>query len=254
MNNLKTRAPFWVLIPARMGSTRFPGKMLACLEGQTVLERTFRQASMSDASEVVVVTDHPQIEEVAQSFGARVLMTDPTLPSGTDRCAAGLWQIDKQPLRMVNVQGDEPFINPNHINQVASMLADGAPIATLGIPITQNEVLTNPNIVKIVLGVGGKALLFSRHPIPYARATGGVADVTVYPYVRHLGIYGFQTSILHELVALKPSALELTESLEQLRWLENGYPIQVALVDEAGPGIDTPNDLSAAEAWLKTHG
>ena len=245
-----TAAPFTVVIPARMGSTRFPGKMLAVLGGQTVLARTFRQACQSRAEQVLIATDHPDIAAEASRIGATAVLTDPSLPSGTDRTAAALAQLPHPPARVVNVQGDEPFIDPAHINAVGEMLAAGAVIATLAIPVQAPEELSNPNTVQVVLGRAGQALYFSRWPIPYPRATGGAADLSVYPYLRHVGIYGFQTEALRAVVALPPSPLELAESLEQLRWLEAGYPVQVRQVAGTGMGIDTPADLAAAEAWL----
>ena len=233
-----------------MASTRFPGKMLARLGGMTVLERTYRQACRSRAAEVAIVTDHADIASEARAFGASVLMSDPSLPSGTDRCAAGLALLGGDHERVINVQGDEPFIDPGHIDAVAAMLANGAEIATLALPITETAELANPNAVKVVLDAKGKALLFSRYPLPYNRGASGVPDAAAYPHLRHMGIYGFQARILEEVVRLPPSLLELLESLEQLRWLEAGYRIQVGVVAGSAPGIDTPEDLAAAEVWL----
>ncbi len=233
-----------------MGSTRFPGKMLAMLAGQTVLERTYRQACQSQATQVLIATDHPDIAAEARRIGATTLLTDPALPSGTDRMAAALAQLPQLPARVVNVQGDEPFINPGHIDAVGSMLAAGASIATLAMPVQSADELANPNTVQVVLNRAGQALYFSRWPIPYPRASGGRPDLSLYSYLRHVGIYGFQTEVLQAVVAMPPSPLELAESLEQLRWLEAGYAIQVQQVEGTGMGIDTPEDLAAAEAWL----
>jgi len=224
--------------------------MLAPLRGQSVLERTYRQAMQSNAAKVVIATDHAAIAQEARRLGAPVVLTDPDLLSGTDRCAAALASLPAPPPFVINVQGDEPFMNPAHINTVAALLATGAAIATLAMPIHLAEVVLNPNIVKVALASDGHALLFSRSVIPYNRATAGLPDVAAYPYLRHLGIYGFKTEVLQALVQLPPSSLELTESLEQLRWLQAGYRILVGHADEAGPGIDTPQDLEAAEAWL----
>lgn len=250
MPGILTTPSFRVLIPARMASTRFPKKMLALLAGMPVLERTYRQAMQSGAEEVVIVTDHKDLRKLAEGFGARVLMTDPDLPSGTDRCAAGLLQLPAGPSLVVNVQGDEPFIDPAHIDTVAAMLASGADIATLALPITQIEDLASPNTAKVLLDRHGFAMMFSRYPLPYRRASGGVPDPAAYPHLRHVGIYGFQTHVLEEVVKLPTSPLELMESLEQLRWLEAGYRIRVGLVEGSAPGIDTPEDLAAAERWL----
>lgn len=239
------------IIPARFASTRFPGKPLVMMGEKSMIQRVYEQASKaSSLTKVVVATDDERIFDHVLSFGGYAVQTAVHHISGTDRCAevaAMLPDFDY----VVNIQGDEPFINPSQIDLVASALAENAaPIATLAVCISDKERLENPNIVKLVLDNQQNALYFSRSPIPYPR-TGGVEQALLQSvYLQHIGIYGFERKTLLELTKLAPSRLELLESLEQLRWLENGFGIAVRITDTHHPGIDTPEDMQRALAHL----
>lgn len=240
---------FKVIIPARYGSTRLPGKPLLDLGGKTVLERVYRQAAKSDANEVIIATDDERIEACAKGFGAPVVMTSPDHESGTDRlqevaAKAGL----ADDAIVVNVQGDEPLIPPVVINQVAKNLARAnASIATLCEPIEDEETAFDPNAVKVVFDQNGIALYFSRAPIPWNRATfsaqGGALPEKMALH-RHIGIYAYRVKLLHDFVGWGPCALEQTESLEQLRAMWHGHRIHVERAIQTPPtGIDTQADL-----------
>jgi 3-deoxy-manno-octulosonate cytidylyltransferase (CMP-KDO synthetase) len=236
------------IIPARYGSTRFPGKPLALIGGKTMIERVYAQASKANLDQVVVATDNDKIASEVLRFGGIVAMTDSALPSGTDRCKAALDVLDLHPDFVVNIQGDEPFIDPRQINQVLQLLErPESGIATLISPGTDDEEINNPNRVKAVVDKDGRALYFSRQAIPYLKsATTGQWHLS-HTYYIHLGIYGFRTSVLRSIVDLEQSALEQAESLEQLRWLENGYPIYTAITELRADAVDTPEDLKAIE-------
>ncbi len=238
------------IIPARFASTRFPGKPLALLKGKPIIQWVWEQAGKSNGLDgLLVATDDERISDCVKSFGGEVFMTRPDHPSGTDRCAevlrgfpAGEWEL------AINIQGDEPFINPAAIDQLVDLLhAPYSPaIATLARPISSPEHLFNPNVVKVVVSKFGQALYFSRHPLPYNRNLDREAWLSAYTYLQHIGLYGFRGQALLEISKLPPSPLELAESLEQLRWLENGYTIAVGVTDYVSIGIDTPEDLEAA--------
>lgn len=227
------------IIPARFASTRFPGKPLAEIGGKPMIQRVYEQAQKANLDRVIVATDHRRIEEAVRAFGGHVELTDPEIPSGTDRCRAVLQQSDLKADWVVNIQGDEPFIDPDHINSILILLEKGAEIATLVSEAYEWEEINNPNRVKVVRSVHGKALYFSRSPIPYNRS----GKMHAKDYFIHLGIYGFQADVLLELGKLKESKLEKSESLEQLRWLENGYQIYADQVDSRPDSVDTPEDL-----------
>ncbi|MEM7764743.1 MAG: 3-deoxy-manno-octulosonate cytidylyltransferase [Pseudomonadota bacterium] len=238
---------FHIVIPARMASTRLPGKPVTLLDDKTLIEHVWRRAIAVDATSVVIATDSPQVADVASGFGADVAMTDPAHQSGTDRVAEVARQRDWQDDLVINVQGDEPFIPLSAIRQVVTLLRDDATadIATLSAPISDDNQWQDPNCVKVISDRAGRALVFTRAPVPYRRHNGG------HPAQRHIGIYGYKAASLHALVAEPPCALELTESLEQLRALWIGQTIVVAeAVDVPPPGIDTPADLAAARALL----
>lgn len=226
------------VIPARYGSTRFPGKPLALIDGKPMIIHVVERArSCPDLDEVVVATDHDEIAAVVRAMGGNVVMTRSDHPSGTDRCleALSLWSGDWEAI--INIQGDEPFIAPDAISEVASLLRTDAGIATLKKTLPSDEA-TNPNRVKVVCDADGFALYFSRSPIPYAR--NGEAD-----YFLHVGLYGYTRSALVRITSYPPSTLETTESLEQLRWLENGEKIRVGLTKYEAVSVDTPEDLAA---------
>lgn len=233
------------VIPARYGSTRFPGKPLAMIGGKTMIRRTCEQVLKASLDAVVVATDDPRILEEVEGFGQRALMTRADHPSGTDRCREALDLLGDGFDAVVNIQGDEPFIDPARIDQVADLIRrDDTVIATLAEPVTAPAALDNPNVVKVVFGQDGNALYFSRHPLPYVRGTERSRWLDTTAYYRHVGLYAYKAATLRAVTALPPGRLERAESLEQLRWLENGFPIRVAVT---APGrsiaIDTPQDL-----------
>lgn len=237
-----------IIIPARYGSTRFPGKPLALLGGKPIIEHVYQKAS-SVITDTYVATDDERIYQTVVDFGGKAVMTRTDHRSGTDRCWEALTKIgaDKHDI-VINVQGDEPFIHPTQIQTLLSCFDNQAThIATLIKPFeadAPDSVVQNPNCVKAVIGKQMQALYFSRSAIPYAR------NPIVQPYYKHLGIYGYRTEVLREVTQLAQTPLELAESLEQLRWLEHGYRITVGITDIETVGIDTPEDLAHAEQQL----
>lgn len=241
---------FKVVVPARYASTRLPAKPLLDLGGKPMVVRVAERAALSGASEVWVATDHPEVEAAARGYGLNVLMTRTDHPSGTDRLAEVValrgWSADTI---VVNVQGDEPLLDPALIVQTARQLADsGAAIATVAHAIDDAADFFNPNVVKVVCRADGDALYFSRAPIPYARdhfarEAGGETLPHGLPALRHIGLYAYRASFLQAYAALSPSPLESFEALEQLRALWHGYRITVALADAMpAAGVDTPED------------
>lgn len=249
---------FKVVIPARYGSSRLPGKPLLEIAGRPMFAHVYERACASAAAEVVIATDDARIEAAARAIGAEVVMTSAQHPSGTDRLQEVAqrkgWADD---CIVVNVQGDEPLIPPELINQVAANLAAApqAGMATLAEPLADATQLFNPNIVKLVRDVQGHALYFSRAPMPWAR-DAFAADRTQLPaaealYLRHLGIYAYRVAFLHAYVAWPPAALEQLEALEQLRALYHGVKIHVDVAALAlPPGVDTAEDLERVRALL----
>ncbi|WP_166367014.1 3-deoxy-manno-octulosonate cytidylyltransferase [Pseudomonas akapageensis] len=251
-------AAFTVVIPARFGSTRFPGKPLKQIAGKPMVQHVWEQARKSAAERVVVATDDTRIVEACRAFGAEVLMTREDHNSGTDRLAEVAAQLGlAADAIVVNVQGDEPLIPPAVINQVAANLAAHAEagIATLAEPIDDVEALFNPNVVKVVADLNGLALTFSRAPLPWARddfARSREALPQGVPYRRHIGIYAYRAGFLHDFVSWGPCWLENAESLEQLRALWHGVRIHVADAQETPPpGVDTPEDLERVRRLLE---
>ena len=242
------------IIPARYASTRFPGKPLAIIGGKTMIQRVFEQASKCNLlSHVVVATDNQEIYRHVQSFGNAV-MTSPLHQSGTDRCfeAASLLSIELQLADddvILNIQGDEPFIHPNQLASVARIFeTPDIEIATLIKKISDPSHLSNENIVKVVVDKFGKALYFSRHPIPFQRGTPLDQWLLSGDYYSHIGLYAYKLRSLRRIAALEPGSLERAESLEQLRWLQNGFQVHVAITPFQSPAIDTPEDLRIVEA------
>lgn len=232
------------IIPARYASTRFPGKPLAIIGGVPMIERVYKQAVKSNLDKVLVATDDERIAECVKGFGGNVVMTNPDLPTGTDRCREALTLSKIKAKIVVNIQGDEPFIDPEQINAIIQLLhGHDVNIATIISPALTIEEIENPNRVKVVTEKNGKALYFSRSPIPFSK---NLKD-QVSNYFIHLGIYGFKGATLQELGQLSTSSLELAESLEQLRWLENGYSIYTVKTDERADSVDTPEDLENLE-------
>ena len=251
---------FIAIIPARYASTRFPGKPLAKLGGKTVIERVYQQVSKA-VDDLCVATDDDRIRQAVEAFGGRVVMTSPNHRSGTDRIREALDKLNENDngndLVIINVQGDEPFIQPSQISTVMRCFDDpDTQIATLGKRFESVEAMKNSNSPKIVTDNRGFALYFSRSPIPFVRGKDEAEWLSHYPFLKHIGLYAYRARVLREVTQLPPSPLEVAESLEQLRWLENGYRIKVAETDAETIGIDTPDDLQRAEEWLsaKIHG
>jgi len=233
------------VIPARYGSSRFPGKPLAMIHGKSMIQRVYEQAQKAEElSGLVVATDDERIAQAVKDFGGEVVMTQNTHQSGTDRCQEAVVKLGKSVGAVVNIQGDEPFIQAEQINQVAALLKQGAPIATLVKPISSTSTLLDPNKVKAILNKNNQAIYFSRSPIPFFKNKTAEHWLSEHQYYKHLGIYGYRSDILHEISHLEQSSLEIAESLEQLRWIENGYAIHVGITRFESPSIDTPEDLA----------
>jgi len=247
--------PFTVVIPARMASSRLPGKPLADIAGLPMVVRVARQALLSQAERVLVATDHADVLAACAAHGVEALMTRSDHACGTDRLAevAALLALADDAV-LVNVQGDEPLIDPLLIDRLAGLLDGDAPMATLVHPLASREDMFNPNVVKAVLNQQGRALYFSRAPIPYARDAFAAAAGELpsgLPVFRHIGMYAYRVGFLKVYTALAPSPLEIYEALEQLRALWYGYAIAVAQVDTAPPaGVDTPEDLERVRRLL----
>lgn len=238
-----------VVIPARYASTRLPGKPLLHIGGKPLLQWVYERARKSRlAHDVLIATDDERIRKASRAFGAEAIMTDPTLPSGTDRVFAAIH--DREGDLIINLQGDEPFIEASIIDQLFSAMEDGvAEMATLCCPLTDEREYLDPNTVKVVIDHTGLALYFSRSPIPFFRTPKSELRTPNSSY-KHIGIYGFTRSFLQQFVSMQKSPLEETESLEQLRVLENGFRIKVIITEYDGLGIDTPEDLERARALL----
>ena len=245
---------FTAIIPARYASTRFPGKPLAVLGGKTVIQRVYEQVS-SVLNEVYVATDDERIFACVNSFGGKAVMTRADHQSGTDRIQEAVEKTSTQTDVIINVQGDEPFIQPSQIQTLMQLFDDpSTQIGTLGKYFENIEAVENPNSPKIVMDNRGFALYFSRSVIPYIRGIERQNWFGEYPFLKHLGVYAYRREVLAEVTKLPQSSLEKAESLEQLRWLQNGYRIRVGLTDVETVGIDTPKDLQRAEAFLNQIG
>lgn len=244
------------IIPARYDSTRFPGKPLADILGRPMIQRVVERA-LERVERAVVATDSPLIYEAVEAFGGEVVMTSPHHRSGTERCIEAFELIGKGEDIVLNLQGDEPFVLKEQIDTLLAAFDDTSiDIATLAEvlpPETTDDELRNPNMVKLVHDDLGRAMYFSRSPIPYLR---GVTQgwCRHHRYYRHIGLYAFRSSILSQLKALPASSLEECESLEQLRWLQSGLRIGVRETTTATIGIDTPEDLERALDYIRTHG
>lgn len=239
------------IIPARYASTRFPGKPLADLHGKPMIRHVFeRVKSCPSISEVLVATDHPAIEEAVLAFGGRVVMTSQNCISGTDRCAEVLKNLGMNFDIVLNVQGDEPFIQCGQIQElIACMALPQAEIGTLIRRIDNQEDLFSPNVVKAVVSEGGRALYFSRQPVPFVRGEEKEHWLQKAVFYRHIGLYAFRPGILLQLAGLAPGKLEMAESLEQLRWMEAGFSVFTGETAFDSPGIDTPEDLEKAKRY-----
>ena len=242
---------FIAIIPARYASTRFPGKPLAVLGGKTVIQRVYEQAS-SVLEEAYVATDDERIFNAVESFGGRAVMTRADHKSGTDRIEEAAEKIGTDADVIINIQGDEPFIQKSQIETIMQLFEHTeTQIGTLGKRFETIDAALNPNSPKIVTDLQGFALYFSRSIIPFVRGQEQATWLEKYPFLKHLGLYAYRREVLREVTKLPQSPLEIAESLEQLRWLENGYRIRVGLTDVETVGIDTPEDLQRAEEFLK---
>ena len=238
------------IIPARFASTRFPGKPLAMLGGRTVIQRVYEQAT-AILDEAYVATDDERIYQAVEQFGGRAVMTRTDHKSGTDRIEEAAEKIGTQADVIINIQGDEPFIQQSQIETLMHLFDEPTTqIGTLGKRFETIEAALNPNSPKIVTDKRGFALYFSRSIIPYIRGKEQGEWLQHFPFLKHLGLYAYRREVLREVTLLPQSPLEIAESLEQLRWLENGYRIRIGLTDVETVGIDTPEDLQRAEAFL----
>jgi 3-deoxy-manno-octulosonate cytidylyltransferase (CMP-KDO synthetase) len=234
------------IIPARYASTRFPGKPLALIGGKTMIRRVYDQAlQCRDLDYVVVATDDPRIEKEVASFGGNVMMTSPDHKSGTERCGEAAIRLKGRGAGVViNIQGDEPFIHPEQISQLAGLFRrKEVMIGTLVKQVKSEGVLFDPNVVKVIFDKNGRALCFSRQALPYCRGIEQTEWLKAGKFYKHIGLYGYRTEVLKQITELPVSGLEKAESLEQLRWIENGYPVHVAETERESVAIDTPADL-----------
>ncbi len=245
---------FLAIIPARYASTRFPAKPLALLGGKPVIQRVYEQVKKV-LTDVVVATDDERIFKTVEGFGGRAIMTREDHKSGTDRCYEAYQKVGKEYDVVINVQGDEPFIQPEQIRSLMACFEDEATqIATLVKPFTQADgldALHNPNSPKVVVSDDGRAIYFSRSVIPYLRGVGEEEWLSRHTYYKHIGLYAYRAETLGEITRLPQSTLEKVESLEQLRWIDNGYVIKVGETNVETIGIDTPADLERAEQFLR---
>ncbi len=235
------------LIPARYGSTRFPGKPLADIGGKTMIQRVYEQAK-KQLEHVYVATDDDRIKDAVVNFGGKVIMTDEGHQSGTDRCAEALEKVQKiENLNfdaVINIQGDEPFVSPDQIKLLTDCFNDDrTELATLAKIIKEETELFDANKPKVIMDKNDNAIYFSRLPIPFFRGKPEKTWVNHHKYYSHIGLYGYRSDILQKITQLSPSSLELSESLEQLRWIENGYTIKVKETDQETISIDTKEDL-----------
>jgi 3-deoxy-manno-octulosonate cytidylyltransferase (CMP-KDO synthetase) len=240
------------IIPARYASTRFPAKPLADIDGKSMIQRVYEQVAKSKSiTTAIVATDHQEIYDHVKKFGGEVCMTSENHVSGTDRCYETL-TLQKQTFDyVINIQGDEPFIQPEQIDLLSALLDGNTEIATLVKIIDQQDQLFNANVVKAVVSKNKEALYFSRSTVPHIRNTDESEWLTKHTFYKHIGMYGYRSDILKQLTQLEVSSLEKAESLEQLRWLENGFKIKVAETKTETIGIDTPDDLEKAIHHLK---
>ena len=245
---------FIAIIPARYASTRFPGKPLALLGGKPVIQRVYERVT-SVIPNAVVATDDQRIFAVVESFGGKVVMTSENHKSGTDRCWEAYQKQGEEYDVVINVQGDEPFIAESQLRAIMACFEDEATdIATLVKPFVEEDglaALKNPNSPKVVLDNASRAIYFSRSVIPYLRGVAEEEWLAKHTFYKHIGMYAFRRKALSEVTSLPQSTLELAESLEQLRWLENDYKIGVGITNVETVGIDTPEDLERAEEFLK---
>jgi 3-deoxy-manno-octulosonate cytidylyltransferase (CMP-KDO synthetase) len=242
------------IIPARFASSRFPGKPLAIIGNRPMIQRVYEQASKR-LEIVYVATDDKRIFDTVTGFGGKAIMTSPDHQSGTDRCAEAAMKIRSETGKpvdiVVNIQGDEPFIRPEQIELLMNCFSDeNVEIATLIRKVEKDEDIFNPNQPKVIIRSDGNAIYFSRTPIPFIRDSEMKNWASKHVYFKHIGLYAYKTTVLQKLTQLEQSSLEKAESLEQNRWIENGYSIRTAVTPWESIGIDTPGDLEKAKLIL----
>ena len=235
------------IIPARYASSRFPGKPLLDIKGKSMIQRVYEQATRSEGlNRVIVATDDDRIFNAVKDFGGSVIMTGVHHKSGTDRCREVLEKLENEARFdiAVNIQGDEPYIEPAQIDEVIALFQDGdVKIATLVKKIENHDSLFNPNVNKVVFTENKMAIYFSRHPIPFQQNQPREKWIQNMDYFKHIGMYAYRVEVLKEITKLPQSKLEKAESLEQLRWIENGFPIKVGITQYESIAVDTPEDL-----------
>lgn len=240
---------FIAIIPARYASTRFPGKPLADMKGKPMIQRVYEQVSLV-LDNICVATDHPDIEAAVKAFGGNVIRSQREHNNGTERCREAYHLLGGNEDVIINIQGDEPFIKPEQIRDIISCFdSPETDIATLVRPFEPNEgweALANPNSPKVILNNNNEAIAFSRSVIPHIRGIEPQQWLNHHTFYKHIGMYAFRAKTLDQLSQLQPSPLEKAESLEQLRWIENGYRIRVAVTSQETIGIDTPQDMERA--------
>jgi len=235
------------VIPARYASTRFPAKVLADIHGKTMIKWVYEQASKAKLlADVVVATDHVLIKEEIEGFGGKVVMTGTHHKSGTDRCYEALVKYGQEFDYVLNIQGDEPFIKPEQIDECAELLDGKVELATQIAKIRDYDTLLNPSEVKVVIDKDGNALYFSRQPIPFVQGARDNEWLDKATFYKHVSLYAYRVDILEKITKLDQSYLEETESLEQLRWLENGFKIKAGITRYQTVAIDTKEDLDKA--------
>lgn len=240
------------IIPARFASSRFPGKPLVDIGGKSMIQRVYEQAKKSKSlTDVIVATDDDRIVQHVKSFNGNVVMTSQSHQSGTDRCFEAIQTFSSSADVVINIQGDEPFIHPEQIDLVAScFISDKVQIATLVKKIVNDEELFNVNVPKVLINKNKEAICFSRQTLPFIRGKEQLEWLTEHTFYKHIGIYAYTTQVLAEITTLKQSTLEIAEALEQLRWIENGYKINVEITDFESVAIDSPEDLKKLTNFL----
>ncbi len=243
------------VIPARYASSRFPGKPLIDIKGKTMIERVYERVAQA-VNQVVVATDDERIADAVKGFGGQVAMTSASHQSGTDRCAEAVAVFEKASGLhfdvVLNIQGDEPLIDPVQVKQLADLFQDeSTQIATLIKEIHDEDTLFNPDKARVIKNVQDEAIYFTRHALPFVKGAAKEDWLGKHTFYQHIGLYGYRKTVLQELVQLPQSSLELMESLEQLRWIENGYKIKTGLSDITGLSIDTPEDLEKLVAYME---
>ncbi|MFT6850079.1 MAG: 3-deoxy-manno-octulosonate cytidylyltransferase (CMP-KDO synthetase) [Sphingobacteriales bacterium] len=242
------------IIPARFNSSRFPGKPLATIGGKPMILHVIeRAAECKEISKIIVATDNHTILDTVIKHGYEAMFTSENHPTGTDRCAEVLGKMEEKFDVCLNIQGDEPFLNPEQLRSIINCFQNSeCQIATLKHKIEENDELFSPDAVKVLTDINSKALYFSRSPLPYLRDQNNQDWVTQRDYFRHIGLYGFKVDVLLEVSKIEESPLEKAEKLEQLRWMENGYSIFVAQSFKPNIAVDTPADLRKAENYYKS--